>query len=233
MKPVRQVVKPTTHRSVGIVNASWVQPEGIPHESELEAAFVRHAILCPAVALIHAQPFKLAWTAPDGSAGSYVPDYLVTLSDRARVVVEIRPARFVDKDRVKFQAAAQQLANKALYYVVITDEQLTEPRQRAVRLVLRSARGDLSDDQAQQAVGLVRATGRDGLTLESAIATGIPLTVWHFLIGRRRLIADTGVELQPSSRLFQPQDWPGVKEHERLQFDRWFGCQAWRPDSGI
>jgi hypothetical protein len=63
MKPARQVVKPTTHRSVGIVHASWIHPEGIVHESELEAAFVRHAILCPAVLSILAQPFKLVWTA--------------------------------------------------------------------------------------------------------------------------------------------------------------------------
>ena len=233
MKPVRQVVKPTTHRSVGIVNAGWVQPEGIPHESELEAAFVRHAILCPTVSLIQSQPFKLDWSAPDGSAGSYVPDYLVTLSDRSRIVVEVRPARFVDKDRVKFQAAALLLAGRGIDYVVITDEHVAEPKQRAARLILRSARGHLSDDLAIQAVGVVSAVGRCGLTLESAIATSIPLTVWRFLVGRRRLIADTGFELHPSSRLFQPLDWPGVKEHERLQFERWFGCQAWRPNAGV
>jgi hypothetical protein len=121
MKPARQVVKPTTHRSVGIVNASWFQPasedgpsrrrsiqiergclqsfcsvamtvteeSGIVHESELEAAFVRLAILCPAVLSIQAQPFRLDWIDEDGIARQYVPDYLVTLSDRHRVAVEV------------------------------------------------------------------------------------------------------------------------------------------------
>ncbi len=233
MKPARQVVKPTTYRSVGIVNASWVQPEGIPHESELEAAFVRHAILCSAVSRIHSQPFKLEWVAEDGSGGDYVPDYLVTLSDRSKVVVEVRPTRFVGKDRVKFQAAATQLANKGLAYFVVTDHQLTRAKQRAGRLILRSARGEMPDDLADRAVSVIRDSGRGGLTLESALATGIPIAVWHFLVGRRRLVADAGVDLQASSRLFDVQNWPGVNEHEHLQFERWFGCQAWRPDSGI
>ncbi len=47
-----------------------------------------------------------------------------------------------------------------------------------------------------KAVGVVRAVGRGGLMLESAVSTGIPLAVWHFLVGRRRLVANTGVDLQ-------------------------------------
>ena len=233
MKPARQVVKPTTHRSVGIVNASWFQPEGIVHESELEAAFVRHAILCPAVLSIQAQPFRLDWVDEDGNARQYVPDYLVTLSDRHRVVVEVRPVRFVGKDHAKFDATAATLASKEIGFVVVSDEHVSELRQRAGRLILRSARGELTEDKRSRASDLVRAAGTAGLAWEVALASGIFERDWHFLLGRRLVVADTGVELSLSSRLFLPLNWPGARDHERLQFEHWFGCQTWRPDVGV
>lgn len=233
MKPARQVVKPTTHRSVGIVHASWIQAEGIVHESELEAAFVRHAILCPAVQAIHAQPFRLGWHDADGAEREYVPDYLVTLSDRSRVVIEVRPARFVEKDRLKFDAAATLLAGKGIGFVVITDRHVPEARQRADRLLLRSARGELSGERIARACAMVRDAGVAGLRWDAAIASGISEQDWHFLLGRRHLVADTGIELTLSSRLFLPLDWPGARDHECLQFEHWFGCQAWRPDAGV
>ena len=191
MKPARQVVKPTTHRSVGIVNASWFQPEGIVHESELEAAFVRHAILCPAVLSIQAQPFRLDWVDEDCIARQYVPDYLVTLSDRHRVVVEVRPLPFVGKDRRKFDAAAVTLVSKEIGFVVVSDEHVSESRQRAGRLILRSARGELTEDRRSCACDLVRGAGAAGLMWEVALASEISERDWHFLIGRRLVVADS------------------------------------------
>ena len=74
---------------LGAGSPKLTEESGIVHESELEAAFVRLAILCPAVLSIQAQPFRLDWIDEDGIARQYVPDYLVTLSDRHRVVVEV------------------------------------------------------------------------------------------------------------------------------------------------
>ena len=227
MKPARQVVKPTTHRSVGIVHVGWFQPEGIAHESELEAAFVRHAVLCPATRTIHAQPFRLAWRDDEGTDHEYVPDYLVTLTDGSHVVVEVRPAKFVDQDRAKFGAAAAQLAARRIGYVVITDRHLPETRQQFDRLILRAARGSLAPDRIAHAVDMVTTAGSDGLVWSRALDSEVPESDWHHLIGRCLLAADTGVELSPSSRLFLPLNWPGARDHERLQFERWFGCQAW------
>jgi len=231
MKPARQVVKPTTHRSVGIVHVGWFQPEGIVHESELEAAFVRHAVLCPATRTIHAQPFRLAWCDTEGTDREYVPDYLVTLTDGSRIVVEVRPARFVNQDRAKFSAAAASLAAKRIGYTVVTDEHLSAARQQIDRLILRAARGNVMADRIAPALALVGAKGVDGLLWSRALASEVPEPDWHHLIGRRVLVADTGIELSPSSRLFLPLNWPGVRDHERLQFERWFGCQAWGPNT--
>ena len=231
MKPARQVVKPTTHRSVGIVHVGWFQPEGIVHESELEAAFVRHAVLCPATRTIHAQPFRLAWRDDDGADREYVPDYLVTLTDGSRVVVEVRPARFVDQDRAKFGAAATQLAAKRVGYVVVTDEHVPETRQQFDRLILRAARGSLAPGRIAHAIDVVAAAGSDGLVWSRALERDVSESDWHHMVGRRLLVADTGVELSLSSRLFLPLNWPGARDHERLQFERWFGCQAWGPNT--
>ena len=227
MKPARQVVKPTTHRSVGIVHVGWFQAEGIVHESELEAAFVRHAVLCPVTRTIHAQPFRLAWRDVEGTDREYVPDYLVTLTDGSRVVVEVRPARFVDQDRAKFSAAAAQLAARQIRYVVVTDEHLPETTQQIDRLILRAARGSLASDRIALALEMVAETGADGLPWSRAMGSKVPESDWHHLIGRRIVAADSGIELAPASRLFLPLNWPGARDHERLQFERWFGCQAW------
>lgn len=231
MKPARQVVKPTTHRSVGIVNVSWLQPDGIPHESELEAAFIRYAVLCPAVREISAQPFQLAWRDARGADRAYVPDFRVTLNDGAKVVVEIRPARFIEKDREKFDAAAQLLGKKRIDFIVISDAHLPKELEALTRLVLRSARGELSADLITRAEKLVVRAGSDGLAWNEALASGIAERDWHHLLGRRRLVADTGLSLRPTSRLHQPLHWPGAREHARLQFDRWFGCQTWGQDT--
>lgn len=231
MKPARQVVKPTTHRSVGIVNVSWLQPNGIPHESELEAAFIRYAVLCPAVREISAQPFQLPWTDAAGAARAYVPDFQVTLIDGTRVVVEIRPLRFIAKDHEKFDAASRLLGQKRIDFIVISDALLPKELQALTKLVLRSARGELGADLITRADELVARAGAGGLAWTDALASGIAEHDWLLLLGRRRIIADTGVTLLPTSRLHQPLDWPGVRDHERLQFDRWFGCQAWRPNT--
>jgi len=231
MKPARQVVKPTTHRSVGIVHARWFQPEGIVHESELEAAFVRHAVLCPAIRAIQAQPFRLPWRDADGVDREYVPDYLVTLMDGSRIVVEVRPAKFVEQDRSKFDAAARSLAAKQIGYVVATDEHVPESRQQLDRLILRAARGNVSPARAASATALVASAGEGGLPWRSALVSEIPEQDWLHLVGRRLLVADTGVTLSASSRLFQPLECPGARDHECLQFERWFGCQAWRSDA--
>ena len=231
MKPARQVVKPTTHRSVGIVNVSWLQPDGIPHESELEAAFIRYAVLCPAVREISAQPFQLPWTDAAGADRAYVPDFQVTLLDGTKVVVEIRPARFIEKDREKFDAAARLLGQKRIDFIVISDELLPKELQVLTRLLLRSARGELGADLITRADELVARAGIGGLAWNEALASGIAERDWHHLLGRRRFVSDTGLSLRPTSRLHQPLDWPGARDHERLQFDRWFGCQAWRPNT--
>ncbi len=231
MKPARQVVKPTTHRSVGIVNVSWLQPHGIPHESGLEAAFIRYAVLCPAVKAISAQPFRLPWTDGAGVEHDYVPDFQVTLNDGARLVVEVRPKRFIEKDREKFDAAAQILGHKRIDFIVISDVLLPKGLRALAMRVLRNARGDLAADLVSRASELVARAGIGGLAWQDALASGIAEHDWFHLLGRRRIVADTGLMLCATSRLHQPLDWPGAQEHERLQFDCWFGCQAWRPNT--
>jgi len=233
MKPARQVVKPTTHRSVGIVNVSWLQPDGIPHESELEAAFIRYAVLCPAVKRISAQPFQLPWTDIAGASHNYVPDFRITLNDGATIIVEIRPAKFIDKDREKFDAATQVLGQKRIDFIVISDALLPKELQALTKLILRSARGELAIDVVSRADDLVVRAGAGGLIWADAIASGIAERDWHHLLGRRCIVADTGLTLRPTSRLHQPLNWPGARDHERLQFDRWFGCQAWGQDTRV
>jgi hypothetical protein len=85
----REVVKRNSGRTAHVV----IAPHALDHEvecgSKVEAAFVRRAILHPAVMSVRHQPFRMELT-----HGKYTPNFLVTLKDKSLLVAEVseRPA---------------------------------------------------------------------------------------------------------------------------------------------
>ena len=117
MKPVRQVVSATTHRSVGIVHASGNHSKGIFDVLELDSL------------------------------------------------------------------AAAPASKGIRFLVVVTDEPVPEPQQRAGRLFLRSTHGEFPVNSLSRACCVVCDAGTCGVTREAATISGIPELDWHYLLG--------------------------------------------------
>lgn len=118
--PGRRVVSRSPHRRVGYVSCPWFQEEQIAYESLLELGFVRIALLCPGVQKIQAQPFKL----PLGDGLHYTPDFLLTINDSLRLVVEVKPREHVPKHQRKLDVAADVLRTHGYEFLLCTDESI-------------------------------------------------------------------------------------------------------------
>ncbi len=118
--PGRQVVTRSPHRRVGYASCPWFQEEQIAYESLLELGFVRIALLCPGVQKIQSQPFKV----PLANGLHYTPDFLLTISDSMRLVVEVKPREHVPKHQSKLDAAAEVLRDHGYEFLLCTDESI-------------------------------------------------------------------------------------------------------------
>ncbi len=222
MRPARRIVTRSPHRSVGLVAAPWLQPHAIEHESELEKRFLDIALVCPSVCRIHSQPFVLV----DIADGNYTPDYLVRLRGGVELVVEVKPERFVERDRERFNAATAKLSERRIDFYVLNEHVLDERRSGQGRLWRRYAMAAL--DQSGHAALSELAAQPDGVSMADAVAAGTAMTVIYRALARRELLSVDGLNLSMQTRLITPQ--PLEPCDERLYFDRWFGCTSWRPD---
>jgi hypothetical protein len=222
VRPARRVVTRSPHRSVGLVAAPWLQPQAIEHESELEKRFLDIAVVCPSVFCIHSQPFVLA----DIAGGNYTPDYLVRLRGGVELVVEVKPERFVERDRERFNAATAKLAERRIDFYVLNEHVLDERRSSQGRLWRRYAMAALDERMHAALSGL--AAQPDGVSMADAVAAGIAMAVIYRALARRELLSVDALKLSTQSRLITPQSLEPC--NERLYFDRWVGCTSWRPD---
>lgn len=101
----RKVVTRSPQRKVGYVNCRWFQNESIEHESQLEKRFVQCALLCPKLAHIKSQPFKLSIS----KKSTYTPDFLLTFEDGSQLVVEVKIAARMARHVKKFRIAQEML----------------------------------------------------------------------------------------------------------------------------
>lgn len=118
----RKVVTRSPRREVGIVNASWLLDHGVEHESHLERRFIMVALSCPVVGDIVHQPFEI-WLGPD-QTHKYTPDFLVTLADGCKVVVEVKPTVFLKKHKARLEAARTHLSGLGYPFLIATEEQI-------------------------------------------------------------------------------------------------------------
>lgn len=118
----RKVVTRSPHREVGVVNASWLLDHDIEHESHLERRFIMIALSCPVLLDIEHQPFEI-WLGPD-KTHKYTPDFLITLADGSKVVIEVKPEVFLDEHRVRLDAARVHLSGMGYPFLVVSDKHI-------------------------------------------------------------------------------------------------------------
>jgi hypothetical protein len=223
MRPARQVVTRSPHRSVGVVAAPWLQPEPIQYESQLELRFINIALACPVVTNVWSQPFRLDYEL-DGKLSSYTPDFLVVVEGGARVVVEVKPKIFLEEWHARLDAIDRRLQAQGCSYRVLTDQQLTPVRADMARIWRRYANEEPGEDLVRRALAL--AATPSAVSFAQLLEAGFALnSIYHLLI-RRRLWSRDGLALTSETRLHCPQ----VLEprHVCLFFDDWFGGAPWR-----
>jgi hypothetical protein len=155
-KPARKVVTRSPHRPVGIVACSWIQDHAIEYESQLERRFILQILILPFVRRVLHQPFKLEYQV-DGKLHTYIPDFLIQLSDGTKLVIEVKPRKFVKKHLIKLTSAEEILATHDIHFLVITDEEIDDGvKSINVSLILRYARGSISERTLQQCLSVLR-----------------------------------------------------------------------------
>lgn len=224
MKPARKVVTRSPHREVGYLAGASVGEAEVEHESHLEKSFAVLAVVSGVVRGLESQPFKIIWTDPNGSEHLYTPDYRVTLTDGTEVIVELKPARFIDKHRVLFDEAAKQLRAADVPFFVLTDEHLQREHGDIAQLWRRYRHSQLPEHEVAQALALAH----QGITLGDIERSPVPRYVWYGLLGRGLVgIEQSTLMSEPSTRLLTSQE---LAEYDcRIRFIRWFGCSPWRP----
>ncbi len=219
MKPARTVITRSPHRTVGAIHATWFQPEAIHHESDLEAEAVRHLLLAPTVRRIEHQAAKLTYF--DGTAErTHIPDLRLT-EDRRKAFVEVKPAKFVAKHRLKFDACAALLKNSGIDYFVCTEEHIGERGERA-QMLLELAKRMAPSDALNSLVAWVRDKRR--VDVDEALAAGYSEHLIGHAVGRRLVITDP-------SLLLAPGNWLSTQEtaDELPSIEQWLGCSPWPP----
>lgn len=223
MKPARKVVTRSPHREVGFVAGAGLGKADVEHESHLEKSFVVLSIVSGFVQGLESQPFKIKWTDPSGSDHLYTPDYRVTLADGNQLVVEIKPARFIEQHRSLFDDVTRQLRRAGLPFFVLTDKHFSRKEAEEAQLWRRYRHSHLPNDQVETALELVQG----GITLAEMRLTAVPMYVWYGLLGRGAIGLTRLAEISdPSTRLLTSKE---LSEHDdHLRFTGWFGCSPWK-----
>lgn len=222
-KTTRKVVSRSPHRSVGIMACSWFQDRGIEYESQLERKFLQRALLCLDIKHIQHQPFKIAYEI-DGETLKYTPDFLVTMWNETRLIIEVKPATFVNKNRALFDAAREILRANDLTFIVATEKNLGSKATMAnASLLLRYARGSAPDVECQRCMNILREVSP--IPMSTLISKAeIALTTILHLIGRRQIAINPDLDLNPETLLSLPNQG---EQNGLIFFCDWFNTTPW------
>ncbi|WP_133700400.1 TnsA endonuclease N-terminal domain-containing protein [Roseateles toxinivorans] len=219
MKPARQIITTSPHRSVGAVHASWLQDDPIHHESFLEKGGIEILLLMPMAAHIKSQPIKLIYVS-EGKERTHYPDFQVRLKDGRHIIVEVKPSVFVDEHRHKFNSCSAQLARAGIEYYVCTEKSLDAERVGRAENLRDQARRAAPSDELAELLHAVRLGGH--LLIADALAQGFNPQVIGHAVGRRLLTVGPSLELSPTNRLRLMENEDG-----HLRCSDWIGSPPW------
>lgn len=223
MKPARKVITTSPQRTVGAVHANWFQDGPIHHESDLEADVIKVLLMAPTVRRIQHQPVRLTYL--DGQTErKHFPDLGLTLADGTTAYVEVKPKKFVPEHLVKFNACAALLRKKDVDYFVVTDEQVGTERAWQAQTIYDMAKRAAPADALTALVDWVRE--RRSASVADVLGAGFSEPLLQHAVGRRQLLTDPSLELNPGSWL-TTQD----TADELLSLASWLGCTPWPPST--
>ena len=115
----RNPVPRNPHREVGIVNPAWLQDHEVKHESWLERRFIMSTLSCPVVAEIESQPIEI-YLGPNQTE-KYTPDFRVTYLNKDRVIVEVKPEKFLPENADRLRRAGEHLRAEGQKFMTVID----------------------------------------------------------------------------------------------------------------
>jgi hypothetical protein len=223
-KAARRVVTRSPHRSVGIMACSWVQDRGIEYESQLERRFLQRALVFPHLKEIFHQPFRIDYFELD-EPRSYIPDFLLCFKDGSKIVVEVKPAVFINKNRGKLNAAKSLLSPKSVPFLAITDKEIDSgTAARGAALLLRYARGAISDQSRSRCMHLIHAQS-NALALGALMAKAdVSLGDVLHLIARGHLSIPSSLSIDSTTPVTLTNQ---EEKNVPLCFCNWFNATPW------
>jgi hypothetical protein len=229
IKPARKVVHRSPHRSVGILACSWIQDHGIEYESQLERRFLQQTLVLPSIKRVIHQPFRLEYVEDERSL-TYVPDFYLLFRDGTKVVIEVKPRKFLQKHLHKLAEAQRLLEEHETPFLVLTEKEIDHGiKVSNASYLLRFAR-DSPNEQAKQRCLRILSTFPKGLRIDELTkeAAVTERDILH-MVGRARLSVDLSKPITKSTIVRIP------KEHQNgyLHFIDWFNSAPGHAITGI
>lgn len=227
--PTRRVVTRSPHRSVGIISCTWLQDEPIEYESQLERRFLQRALTFPYIRSIHHQPFTFEYE-DQGKSLRYTPDFLCTLQDGSRIVVEVKPDVFVKKHLSKITIGKEKAAAAGMIFIVATDREIDDGNAvENAALILRYTRGGIRNcafDLCEEAIKTSGSIRLQELLTKTNISMGDAL---HY-IGRGKFIIPSLNQIDDNVLITL-----STKEANNVSFlfFNWVGATPWGTTVGV
>lgn len=222
--PVRRLIKPTTPRTVHLLNLKGVLPAPVQAEATTESDFVQLAALCPATRHLASQPETLQL-----ADRTYTPDFRVETFDGSKTFWEVKLEANIPKYRPLFDMVAKHLAERGEQFFVISERSLRRRRQdQTVRLMLRYAKGAFDTADVERVTRYLRArpSGASFETLTTVL--GVKRELLFHLIATRVFTVIGAASAALDCHLIHT-DY--LEARDAVYLARWFGVSPWRTNA--
>lgn len=221
-KSDRIVVTRSPQRKVGYINCRWFQHKRIEHESQLEKRFVQCALLCPRLAHIKSQPFKIQI----GRKSTYTPDFLLTFDDGTKLVVEVKIQSKLARYSEKFRIAQNILKAGDHDFFVLTESDIDRFRQSVIAAeILRYGKSEFDVALLRTVMDVMANQAEKNIVIkELAQLCDCSNEVIFHLIAKRQLTLHADDYLNADARVYIARHHEGTGKHV---FTQHFEVQPW------
>ncbi len=230
MKPKHKVVTRSPHRSVGLVPCSWLQADPIEYESQLEYKFIKKLILTPNVISITSQPFQILYGEDDSC--SYTPDFLVNFRNGRALVIEVKPCKFIEKQRNLFDVINEILRQRGFTFCIVTEQEIdVDDSQEEIGLLLRYAKGTINQSSVDAVKRLFFNREDASFTIQEVCRLAqIQKTDVLHLLGRKILFFESEMSTSENTKVT-------IKNKEKMYDDiclaNWLDATPWTTNARI
>lgn len=223
--PARRLIKPTTLRTVHLLNLRGLLPSPVQAEATTESTFVLLAALCPATRSIASQPETIELS--DGR--TYTPDYRVETVDGSQSFWEVKLESRIPAYREMLGLAATHFSRRDASFFVISERQLRTGRiHRDARLVLRYAKASHEQRDIDRVVRHLLSSP-SGLPIAQLLdSLRVTRELLFHLIALRKITFASGIGTADATVLKATQS---SEFTNALHLARWLNVSPWRANT--